>query len=139
MTHKNKQGNSMKNRFSITVKNENFIRDIDGLIAGKRFSSKQEIINKCIEIALPLLAEGKANKAEKEKADVSIDALKKQSAIIRDVAVVCNITFNLVQSLFTERALSLEGLVTNATDLKNGVYENLPEHYQDVLAELMKI
>lgn len=138
MAKKDVKENELKNRFSVTIRNENLIHEIDGLIASKRFSSKKEVINKCVEIAVPLLVSGKADFTKTEKGNDVADIVKKQSATLRDLSVIVNIMFNLLQSLFTERALTLDGKQTNADDLMNGIYENLPPHYQDILSELLK-
>lgn len=136
MTKKNE---NVKNRIYVRVYNEEQIKEMDGLIASERFSSKSEIIGKCIDIALPLLTSGKTSLPQKNSsADVSSDLLKKQSAILKEISVISNLTFNLIQSIFTERALSLSGKQTTADDLNNGVYENLPDYYQNLLAELLR-
>lgn len=129
---------SVNNRLYIRVYNENQLKDMDGLIASKKYSSKSEIIGKCIDIALPLLVSGKADLKGKTDENVSLDLLKKQSATLRDLSVVINVSFNLLQSLFTQKGLELDGKRTNAYDLNNGVYEQLPDHYQDILSELLK-
>ena len=74
----------------------------------------------------------------KRKTPDVAEMLRKQNALLRDVAVIANMTFNLTTSLFSERALTLEGIHTTAEDLSNGMYENLPPFYQDRLAELTK-
>ena len=131
--------NKLKNRLSVTVRNENLLNDINGLVASKRFSSKKEVVNKCLEIAVPLLVSGKADFTRSEKNNDVSDTVKKQTAMLRDLTVLVNIIFNMLQSLFTERVLTLEGKQTNAGDLMNGVYENLPKHYQALLSELLKV
>lgn len=135
-----KKTDNIKNRLFVRIYNANQIKDMEGLIASGKFDSKSAIIGKCVDIALPLLLNGKAQADEKkEQSNLSIDALKKQGAMLRDMSVILNITFNLVQSLFTEKGLALDGLKTNATDLNSGVYEQLPEHYQNILNELLKV
>lgn len=131
----------VKNRLYIRIYNEEQLNIMDGLIASGKFGSKSEIVGKCVDIALPLLLNGKADIStnnNSKAADLSADLLKKQSATLRDLAVVCNLSFNLLQSIFTERALTLSGKSTNADDLNTGVYEKLPEHYQNILAELLR-
>lgn len=126
-------------RVYVRVYDEELLRDMDALIAKKRFGSKSEIVGKCVEIALPLLMDGKAALPKKDENSAVADAIKKQGSMLRDTSVLVNIIFNLVSSMFTERALSIDGVRTNADDFKNGLYERLPAHYQDILNELLKI
>ena len=124
------------NRIYTTIKNIDLVKDMEGLIASGKYGSKSEIIAKCVELAMPLLT-GERTETNKSKND-GVDLIKKQSALLRELTVISNLTFNLLQSIFTERALTLEGKRTNAEDFKNGIYENLPEHYQAILSELLK-
>ncbi len=126
------------NRISVAIPSEEYLNEMNGLIASKKFRSKSEIIAKCVEIALPVLTGG-ARSADKPSTERHTDeVLKRQTSTIREVSIMTNIMFNLMCSLFKERALTLSGVHTNATDLENGTYETLPEHYQDVLNELLK-
>ena len=128
------------NRIYTTIKNIDDVRNMEGLIASGRYGSKSEIIAKCVEIALPLLLNGKASLQAREN-DVektTLETVKRQGAILRDMSVITNITFNLVSSLFAERGLNLDGVRTNGADLRGGMYEQLPEHYQAILDELLK-
>lgn len=129
---------NVKNRLYIRVYDDNQLKEMDGLIASKKYSSKSEIVGKCIDIALPLLVSGKALSTPKNDDKSINDIIKKQYSLLRDLSVITNITFNLIQSIFTQKALELDGKNTNAYDLNNGLYEQLPEHYQNLFAELMK-
>lgn len=133
-----KQSGKRNNRISVAIPNEGQLNEMDGLIAAKKFRSKSEIIAKCVEIALPVLTGG-SRLADKPSAERNMDeVLKRQTSNMRDLLVVSNITFNLVSSLFKERALTLSGVKTNAIDLESGTYETLPTHYQEILSELTK-
>lgn len=127
----------LSTRIYARIYNEELLRQMDALIAQERYGSKSEIVGKCVEIALPLLVAGKANLPASGN-DKIAEAIKRQGATLRDMNVLINMTFNLLTSLFTEKTLALDGIRTNAEDLKSGVYEQLPEHYQDVLNELLK-
>lgn len=133
-----KDKSDLSTRLYVRIYSESDLRVMDALIAQKRFKSKSEIVGKCVEIALPLLMEGKAALPSTGEKDKVAEAVRRQGAMLRDVASITNLTFNLVSSLFGEKALDLSGIRTNAEDFKNGVYEQLPEHYQDALDELLK-
>lgn len=130
----------VNNRFSVTVKNLKLLSEMDYLINSKQFESKTEIVNRCVEIALPLLVEGKLDfgKTEQKSQGNVEEILKRQSLILKDLSVISNLSFNLITSIFKERSLSMQGLKTNSEDMENGTYEILPEHYQEILNELLK-
>lgn len=131
---------SLSQRIYARIYDEAALKEMDGLIASGKFGSKSEIVAKCVEIALPYLLVGKFAEPDepKRKSPDVAEMLRKQNALLRDVAVIANMTFNLTTSLFSERALTLEGVHTTAEDLSGGMYENLPPFYQDRLAELTK-
>lgn len=130
----------VNNRFSVTIKNLKLLSEMDYLINSKQFESKTEIVNRCVEIALPLLVEGKLDfgKTEQKSQGNVEEILKRQSSILKDLSVISNLSFNLITSIFKERSLSMQGLKTNSEDMENGTYEILPEHYQEILNELLK-
>ena len=130
----------VNNRFSVTIKNLKLLSEMDYLINSKQFESKTEIVNRCVEIALPLLVEGKLDfgKTEQKSQGNVEEILKRQSSTLKDLSVISNLSFNLITSIFKERSLSMQGLKTNSEDMENGTYEILPEHYQEILNELMK-
>ena len=135
-----KRKEEISTRIYARIYNEELLRDMDALIAQQKYGSKSEIVGKCVEIALPLLMNGKASLQAREN-DVektTLETVKRQGAILRDMSVITNITFNLVSSLFAERGLNLDGVRTNGADLRGGMYEQLPEHYQAILDELLK-
>ncbi len=133
-----KQSGKRNNRISVAIPSEKQLNEMEGLIAARKFRSKSEIIAKCVELALPVLT-GVARSADKPSTERNMDEiLKRQTATMREVSIMTNIIFNLICSLFKERALTLSGIHTNATDLENGTYETLPAHYTDVLNELLK-
>lgn len=130
----------VNNRFSVTIKNLKLLSEMDYLINSKQFESKTEIVNRCVEIALPLLVEGKLDfRHPEQKTHGNVEEiLKRHNSTLKDLSVITNLSFNLITSLFKERSLTLQGLKTNSEDMESGTYEILPEHYQEILNELMK-
>ena len=130
----------VNNRFSVTIKNLKLLSEMDYLINSKQFESKTEVVNRCVEIALPLLVEGKLDfgKTEQKSQGNVEEILIRHSSSLKDLSVISNLSFNLITCIFKERSLSMQGLKTNSEDMENGTYEILPEHYQEILNELMK-
>lgn len=129
------------NRFSVTIKSENDLKKIDNLIASEDFKSKTEIIDKCIELALPILMNGKIERTESsrpEEIQSILKIVKNQNSKLDDLTVLLTVTLDIVTSLLKERSLVLQGHTTNSEDLENGHYQVLSEHYQNILNELMK-
>ena len=132
-----KKDKGTKNRLYVRLYDESELDLISKLVANGDFASKSEVVARCVEIALPIVAGKGSGESKRESPDLA-DMLKKQGATLRDNFALTNILLNLITTLFSERALVLAGKTTNATDFENGQYEFLPEHYQTILDELMK-
>ena len=118
---------------------EELIENLRGLVSQGKFHSVSEIVGRCIELALPVLA-GRAGKSgNDEKREDTAKAVKQQTAVLRELSVQTAMAFNLLVGLFRERELALNGVRTNGTDLAGGKYEVLSEYYQDRMNELMKL
>ena len=124
-------------RIYTRIYDEELLREIETLVAQGRFESKSDLISKCVEYALPILA-GTKGKPENKGYDTE-HALRQQNSLLRELSVNAVMTLNLVSSLFGERLKTLENGKTSAEEMAQGEYEKLPEYYQERLDELMKI
>ena len=132
-----KKDKGTKNRLYVRLYDKNELDLISKLVERGDFASKSEVVAKCVELALPIVAGKQSGESKRESPDLA-DMIKKQGATLRDNLALTNILLNLITTMFTERSLALKGTTTNATDFENGQYEFLPEHYQAILDELMK-
>ncbi len=127
-------------RIYARVYDEELLTEMEHLVQNGSFDSKSDIVGRCIELALPVLAgrTGKDASGGQREYDIA-KAVKQQSAALRELSVQTTMAFNLLVGLFRERELTLCGTRTNGQDLAEGKYEILSEYYRDRMNELMKM
>lgn len=132
-----------KNRVSLRVENLEMLEMLDSLEAKGAYRSKNEILNRAVEIGLPVLYNAIFSKKQmktQEKNDV--DGAKDVAAI-KNIVVQQSITLNMLEyllaTLYNIEAARAEGVEVTREFLESGCLEQLPANLAEVKKEMTRV
>ncbi len=134
----------IKNHLSVRIDNVDIVEKIDTLLAKKdEFKSKNDIVNRALEIGVPILFSsffGKGGRRTQEEQSV---ASAKDLGAIKNIVVQQAIQLNMLEYLttilFNIEAAKAEGIEITKEFFSSGCLEQLPENLAEVKKEMTRI
>lgn len=140
--------NTKKNGFTLRFTDAKVALLFDELLATKSFQSKNVLVNKIIASGIEDFAQRylpnrepvqpKSVMPEHFTGKDSRD-LKQMKGAVEDMHVITMIQERLIASLYNTKLLELEGKKVSAEELASGMLADLPEAYQEMKDQVVKL
>ncbi|MDR3318381.1 MAG: hypothetical protein LBS99_03005 [Clostridiales bacterium] len=133
------------NQFLVRVASENTLILLEEIMKNGYFSTKNAMLNRCLDVGAPLLLRqitGKDfNAVEQTSAVASPDIERKLKQLEingEDLFVLLNVIEHMTATLYNAKLCELSGEPIAAEDLMSGRLSVLPDNLNAVKAELIK-
>lgn len=137
--------NRTKNHLSVRIESVEVMKMMDSLSKRKdAYKSKNEIINRALEMAIPELYNAVFEKKVKKTTQESKEIEEKKDLVaIKNMVGQLSIQLNMIEYLATflynAVAAKAEGIDITKEYIESGVLEQLPENLAEVKREMTKV
>lgn len=136
----------VKNYVHLRFNNIDTLKKVDEVFATGIYSSKNELINRCVDMSIDEVlntVRGKHEKLYREhesKCDELAHELhrrgKKWDSMLKELSINDMVTEKLLCTLFNMLVYQHQGKLLSQEDIERGIYTELPKFLQDIVREL---